>query len=420
MRPLFVQVNEGNGKKVMSIADSVDAKNISSWRASGSSKPMDVVVAYVSNKNVEKFIADVSEIEEAQITLFPQGVMAMYPPANDAPQQVTNIENRSPIEIFMAGLQSIGSWKGFISYCIIAGIVVWIGLFTNTSYLLVGAMLIAPFAGPAMNAAIATSRGDMLLLRRSMLRYAIAIVLTVCSCFLLSLLLQQEVATTMMVERSQVSSVAVLLALAAGAAGAINLIQSERDSLVSGAATGMLVAASLAPPAGVVGMAMAIGEWNLVKSGIFLLVLQLLGMNLTGSIIFRLAGLRPKGARFPRGNKMVVAASMAVTLVLFAGVLAWQFSTPLELERSSTSKRAEAEIQKTVNAYKGVGLVEASARFTRANIPGKNTLLCIIYVQQMQPGLSTEQIKQELQARIIHTVKSKFKNVDPVVNIVVL
>jgi uncharacterized membrane protein len=37
-------------------------------------------------------------------------------------------------------------------------------------------MLIAPFAGPAMNAAIATARGDGKLLRRSLFRYFSALV----------------------------------------------------------------------------------------------------------------------------------------------------------------------------------------------------------------------------------------------------
>lgn len=101
--------------------------------------------------------------------------MALYPPEDKAPDQVTDIETRSPIEIFLSGLQSIGSWKGFIGYSVITSIVVWIGLFTNTSYLLVAAMLIAPFAGPAMNTAIATARGDWPLLKEGLIRYFISI-----------------------------------------------------------------------------------------------------------------------------------------------------------------------------------------------------------------------------------------------------
>jgi hypothetical protein len=57
-----------------------------------------------------------------------------------------------------------------------------------------------------------------------------------------------------MVSISRISRVSVVLPLAAGAAGAIHLFQSERSSLVSGAAVSLLIAASLASPAGLVGM----------------------------------------------------------------------------------------------------------------------------------------------------------------------
>ncbi len=152
----------------------------------------------------------------------------------------------------MAGLQSVGSWKGFLGYAAAAGVVVWIGLYTNTSYLLVAAMLIAPFAGPAMNLAIATARGDITLLKRSLIRYFSALLVTILVALALSLILRQEIPTNQMVQTSELSSVALLLPLAAGAAGALNLVQSQRSSLVSGASVGMLVAASLAPPAGLV------------------------------------------------------------------------------------------------------------------------------------------------------------------------
>ncbi|WP_336231445.1 DUF389 domain-containing protein [Scytonema sp. PRP1] len=187
--------------------------------------------------------------------------MTLQPPADEAAQQVTDVAARSPIEVFLSGLQSVGSWKGFLGYAAAAGVVVWIGLFTNTSYLLVAAMLIAPFAGPAMNVALATARGDRHLLGRSLVRYFAALAVAIAVAAFLSFGLRQQVITEQMAATSTISAVAVLLPVVAGAAGALNLVQSERSSLVSGAATGMLIAASLAPPAGLVGMAGVMGRW---------------------------------------------------------------------------------------------------------------------------------------------------------------
>jgi uncharacterized hydrophobic protein (TIGR00271 family) len=331
------------------------------------------------------------------------------------------VEARSPVEIFLAGLQSVGSWKGFLGYAAAGGVVVWIGLFTNSSYLLVAAMLIAPFAGPAMNAAIATARGDRRLLQRTLLRYFAALAVTILVTWALSLILQQEVVTASMSSTSNVSAVAVLLPLIAGAAGALNLVQSERSSLVSGAAVGMLVAASLAPPAGVVGMAIAMGRWDMAVNGLFVLLLQLVGINFSASIMFRIYGLSARGARYDRGKKLVFPAILAVTILALAGLLTWQFSSSPELQRSSRSQRATAEIQKVVNNSNLAELVEADVRFPNPNIKGQNTLLGTVYVQR-KAGVteSAQQIRDRLTKDIQTNLLEQGFNATPLVDVSVL
>ena len=159
MRQLIFQVPEGQGEKVLAAARDHQAINLSSSDAHNEQGPVDVVTVHISNSRVEYLLKQVEEIRDLNVTLFPEGVIALRPPASEAPDQVTDVQQRSPLEVFLAGLQSVGSWWGFLSYAALGGIVVWIGLYTNTSYLLVAAMLIAPFAGPAMNLAIATARG---------------------------------------------------------------------------------------------------------------------------------------------------------------------------------------------------------------------------------------------------------------------
>lgn len=419
MRAVIVQVPRGKGTDVLAFAREVEAKNVCLWACTDQDRQLEAVLAFVSNQKVGNYIDGVNTIEDVQITIFPQGVLAMYPPEDQAPEQVTNVQVKSPVEIFLAALQSIGSWKGFLSYAAIGAVVVWIGLFTNTVFLLVGAMLIAPFAGPAMNTAIATASGDRMLLQHSLLRYFVSLLLTITITFLLSLLLDQEAATSLMVDRSQVSSTAIMLALAAGCAGAINLVQSERSSLVSGAAAGMLVAASLAPPAGVLGMAMAMGEWQMAKSALFLLLLQLVGINLSGSLIFRAYGLKTSGPRYGRGKPRVFIISVVVTCLFMGALTWWQFHEQPDLQRSFISKRAEEQIQKAVDQYGDAALVEATARFTRASVPNQNTLLCLVYVQS-QTTKSEDEIKKELTVRIMRLIQRELENVTPLVNITVM
>ncbi|MBD2465491.1 DUF389 domain-containing protein [Oscillatoria sp. FACHB-1407] len=421
MRQLIIQVPRGCGKKVFDLATTHQGVNLSQTEAMSGEDAIDLVTVHLPNRAVEEFLEQIQDLPDVHTTLLPSGVIALRPPADEAPEQVKQVQVRSPIEVFLSGLQSVGSWTGFLSYAAVAGVVVWIGLYTNTSYLLVAAMLIAPFASPAMNTAIATARGDWHLLWRSILRYFAALMVTILVAGGLSLILRQAIATTLIVERSQISTVAVLLPLAAGAAGAINLVQSERSSLVSGAATGMLVAASLAPPAGIVGMATAIGRWDMVINGLFLLLLQLFGINVSAALLFRLYGLSVRESRYSRGKKGVFPIAVTVTAIALAGLLTWQFSSPPELERSSRAQRANAEIQDVIQQEKLADLVEANIRFTRPSIPGQNTLLCVVYVQRAEGvTLPSEEIRSRLTEAIQTRLRERGFNVTPLVDVSVL
>jgi uncharacterized hydrophobic protein (TIGR00271 family) len=422
MRQLTIQVPRGKGADALRIAKNCGGANLSLSQITNEEGEADLLTAHVDNVRVGELIEQLEELSQLRVSMFPSGVIVLKPPREEAPDQVTDVSSRSAVEVFLSGLQSVGSWRGFLGYATIAGVVVWLGLFTNTNYLLVAAMLIAPFAGPAMNSAIATARGDGTLLGRSIGRYFAALGVTIFVAWLLSMLLAQEIATPLMVDRSQVSSIALLLPLVAGAAGALNLVQSERSSLVSGAATGMLIAASLAPPAGVLGMAAAIGEWEMVQSGVFLLLLQLAGINLSGWAVFRFYGkITPEGVRFPRGKSSIVGASLAVTVLILASLLAWQFWSTPNLQRSSRSQRAAATIKQVVNGSGLADLIEANVRFTRADVPGQNSLLAVVYVQRKN-GLaaSDAELKQQLARGIQRQLLDEGFNVTPLVDVTVL
>lgn len=342
-------------------------------------RSVDLRMISAPNRKIEAVVDALSEIDDLHISFFPQGVLALDPPADAPPDRVVDVTLRSPIEIFLSGLQSIGSWIGFLGYAVVGAVIAWTGLITNTSYLLVGAMLIAPFAGPAMNAAMATARGDAHFLGRSVIRYAAAVAVSVAAAGVCTLLYQLQTPTQLMSEVATIAVTAVLLPLAAGAAGALNLAQSERSSLVSGAATGMLVAAALAPPAAVVGMALALGEWGMAGRAGFLLVLQLAGINLAGALVFYAVGLRPRGARFPRGKRRVQVLAGVMTLVAATLLVVAQVTTSPVLERSTLAQRAEALAAQVVRD-EGATLLEADARFASSGQTGIEAMLVTVFV----------------------------------------
>lgn len=394
-----------------------DAANVAVIHATDRGDEFDLIILSIGNSEVQALLEQLHDVPDVHVAFEPRGVIALQPPASKAPQQVVDVQPVSALEVYLSGLQSVGSWSAFLGYAAAAGFVVWIGLFTETAYLLVAAMLIAPYAGPAMNSALATARGDRRLFGRSLLRYVAALAVTIVTCFLLSMAFRQKIASGLMVEQSMISAVAILLPVTAGAAGALNLCQSERNSLVTGAATGMLIAASLAPPAGIFGMAMAIGKWSMVEAASFLLLLQIAAINISGAIVFRIYGVSPQGGRYERGQKRWPAALGLGSLVALAGLLWWQFSNPPNLQRSSTSQRAAEDAREAIEATGVAKVVQLDAQFTRADIQGQNTLLVTGYVQSGRPN--PEQVKQRVEERVRERLSGRY-NVTPVVSLTVV
>ena len=167
-------------------------------------------------------------------------------------------------------------------------------------------------------------------------------------------------------------------------------------------------------------MAIALSRWEMVLSGLFLLLLQLVGINFAAAIVFRSFGLSARGARYNRGKKWVFPVTLGITLILMTGLLGWQFSSPPNLQRSSRAQRAVAVVQETVSDSKGVQLVETNVRFTRATIQNQNTLLIVVYVLQQQSDRSTKQIQDTLTQNIQDNILQQRFNVTPLVNVVVL
>ncbi|MBD1907285.1 hypothetical protein NDI37_23985 [Funiculus sociatus GB2-A5] len=113
MRQLLVQVSRGSGQEVIDIAKSCDGANLALLEATGSEGLLDLAIVNVPN-GIEQLLSKLENLPKADITLIPCGVITLQAPPCQATQQVKDValSRRS---------------------------VVWIGLFTNTTYLLVAA-----------------------------------------------------------------------------------------------------------------------------------------------------------------------------------------------------------------------------------------------------------------------------------------
>ena len=408
MRQLWVMVPTGSGENVIEKVAHLGTENVFQMQGSDRERQLDIVVLNVPNQTVSEVIQSLDGVENMKVILQPQDVYPLSP-GQDISQHITNVTPRSPVEIWLNGLQSVGGWKGFFGYTLGASIVVWIGLFTNTIYLLVAAMLIAPFAGPAMNLALATATGDSAMVKRNVIRYGVSIAAAIAVAAVLSLLVRQTAVTNLMTQISEVSSFALLLPLVAGAAGALNLTQASNSSLVPGTAVGTLVAASLAPPAGLVGMAAAQQRWDMAMNGLFLLLLQLFVINLSGGLVFRAYQMKPGSTHFNRGKRAIFYVSTGISLVAILLLLSWQFWNTPNLQRSTREQQINETVQQIVRDYPHADLIAVQLHFPRPSIKNQNFLLGeVSVVRSANSDLTTEAVEQELQSMFQQGVMSAY------------
>lgn len=371
MRQLTLKIPTGNKEEIINVVEEFNGKNTITLPG----EKEDVFIIFLPNENVNDFLKRIDEISKHEVSLIPRGVITLYPPASDAPDQVADVQAKSSLEIYLGGIQSVGSMFGLIGYSIAAGFIVWIGLYTTTVYLLVAAMLVAPFAGPAMNAALATAAGKADLLTSSLKRYGLAIITGIVSSFILTVIFPLTTLTPLMIEVSHVSKMALFLPLISGFAGAVNICQSERDSLVSGAAVGVLVAASLAPPVGLVGMGIYLMDWEVVWSSVFRILLQLLGIHLTATLVFYFYGkVSPDGVRFLKGKKALGIATTLVVVLGIGAMMFWQFSNPPFLRKSSMNTEFTEALDKELKKLDYIEVINKNVSFTNTKINDKPTI----------------------------------------------
>ena len=398
MRQLIIKIPKGHKEEVINTVEEFQGKNTIFLP----NDQHDVFYVFLPNKRVNDFLKRIDEYEEPEVNLIPRGVISMYPPASEAPDQVADVQPKSSLEIYLGGIQSVGSMFGLIGYSFVAGIIVWIGLFTSTSYLLVAAMLVAPFAGPAMNAALGTAAGKTDLLKSSLGRYGLAILTGIVASFLMTLLFPLKTLTPLMEQVSQVSKFAILLPLVSGFAGAVNICQSERDSLVSGAAVGILVAASLAPPVGLVGAGLYMMDWQVVLSSLFRILLQLLGIHIAATLVFYFYGkVSPRGVRFLKGKKMAGLLTSGIVVLGIGAMMFWQFSQPPFLRKASMNTELNEVLNSELQKIPYILVLNKDVTFT--NEKYRDTPVATFSATIMLKDTVIE--KEELKSQVIAHLK---------------
>lgn len=143
-----------------------------------------------------------------------------------------------------------------------------IGLNTNSTAVIIGAMLISPLMGPIMGAGMALGINDFELLKRSLKNLLIATVISLITSTIYFLVSPISEARSELLARTQPTIYDVLIAFFGGLAGIVAATRIEKGNAIPGVA----IATALMPPLCTAGYGLASGQW-LYFAGAFYLYL---------------------------------------------------------------------------------------------------------------------------------------------------
>jgi uncharacterized hydrophobic protein (TIGR00341 family) len=179
--------------------------------------------------------------------------------------------------------------RAYVALVVLASVVAGIGLSRDNTAAVIGAMVVAPLLGPNMAIALGLVLGDGPLVRRALATGGAGLVLSFATSSLLGLALGADPSTAELASRTRVEIWDLVLALAAGCAGALSYTTGAPTFL-----TGVMVAVALLPPAVASGILLAEGQPGGAFSALLLAAGNVTALTLAAMLTFLWQGMRPR------------------------------------------------------------------------------------------------------------------------------
>ena len=213
----------------------------------------------------------------------------------------------------------------YVVLMILSTVLATLGLYLNSASVIIGAMLLAPLMAPIISMAMSLLRYDRLLFRLSLEKIALGIIIAMVSSSFMAVISPYQPLTSEMSGRLNPTVLDLLVAVAAGIAGAY----SKSYKKVIGNLAGVAIAVALVPPLSVAGIGLGRLDFEFFSNAFLLFTTNLIGIVLAATFTFRVLGFSP----LVRDKK---------TLALFL-VFSFIILIPLSMAYNEIVYRAEFE-----------------------------------------------------------------------------
>jgi len=241
-------------------------------------------------------------------------------------------------------------FKGHTAWILIFSILIAsIGLNTNSTAVVIGAMLISPLMGPILGMGLSIGINDIDTLRRSLINFGVMVFLSILTAFVYFKISPLQTASSEILARTEPTLLDVLIAIFGGLAGIVAGSRKEKSNAIPGVA----IATALMPPLCTAGFGLATGNMLYFIGALYLFFINTIFIALSTFIVVKY--LRFPLAKYATAKKRK-KVNRIVAIVAILMIAPSIFTFKVIIERSFYDKEAKLFIDKYI-VYNGAEII---------------------------------------------------------------
>ena len=199
----------------------------------------------------------------------------------------------------------------FVVMMILSTILATVGLFLNSSSVVIGAMLIAPLMQPIVSGSMGVLRSDKSLMKTSFKTVGVGIALVLLTSSIIALILPFHNVTNEISGRLHPSLLDLIVALASGMAAAY----AKNNEKIVGSLAGVSIAVALVPPISTAGIGLGWMNFGMFYHAFLLFLTNFVGIIFAAALTFLVMGFSPiKRAKKGLSYALIVATIVSIPL----------------------------------------------------------------------------------------------------------
>jgi len=195
------------------------------------------------------------------------------------------------------------------------------GLLTDSTAVIIGAMLVAPLMLPILGISLASVAGEQRMYKRSAIALVEGVILAILLSAIISLIaynspfgVLQEIPREVL-SRTRPNPFDLGIALAGGAAAAYALAQPQ----LSEALPGVAISTALMPPLCTIGIGIALSDQSIIFGALLLFMTNFASISFAGILVFMGLGFRPLSSEASLGGlprSVIISAALVLIIAI--------------------------------------------------------------------------------------------------------